>query len=169
MKTLRIFAVCALACIAVSPAYADAINIGQAFSSGLQPYVDAIVSAALAALVGWVLMVVKAKFNVDIDAHLRDGAIAFFHRQASSLVADGAVKLNGVKIEVSNPALAKAANAALDSIPDALKHFGLTPEAVQARIIDFLPRQPAVAQAQAVAMDVANPATPATLGVSTKP
>jgi hypothetical protein len=149
MKSLRIFAVCALACIAVSPAYADAISIGQAFSSGLQPYVDAAV-----------LMVVKTKFNVDIDAQHRAALTTFLQRQASSLVAAGAVKLNGVKIEVSNPAVASAANAALNAIPDALKHFGLTPAALQSRIIDMLPKEPAVAAAQATALDVANPATP---------
>jgi hypothetical protein len=160
MKTLRIFAACALACIAVSPAYADAISIGQAFSSGLQPYVDAAASALIAALIGWVLMVVKAKFNVDIDAQHRAALTAFLQRQASSLVADGAVKLRGVKIEVSNPAVASAANTALNAIPDALKHFGLTPAALQDRIVDMLPKEPAVAAAQATALDVANPATP---------
>jgi hypothetical protein len=71
----------------------------------------------------------------------------------------GAVKLNGVKIEVKNEAVAAAANTALAAIPDALKFFGLTPEKLQKMIIDLLPKEPAVAQAAAVALDVANPAT----------
>lgn len=146
----------------VSPADAAIIDVGQAFGTALQPYVDALVNAAIAALVGWVLYIVKDKFNVDIEARHREALTAFLQRQASSLVADGAVKLQGIKVEVKSEALALAADQALKAIPQALNFFGLTPARVRAMIVDMIPKEPAVAQAQAVAIDVQNPATPST-------
>jgi hypothetical protein len=144
------------------PTYVRAatIDIGSALSGSLQDTINGIVTAAIAALVGWVLMVVKNKFNIDIEAKHRDALQTFLQRQASGLVAMGAVKLSGVKIEVANGTVAGAANAALTAIPDALKFFGLTPDRLEKMIVDLIPKQPAVAQAQAVALDAANPATP---------
>lgn len=136
------------------------INIGQAINGSLQEIINAAVSAAILAIVGWVAMVVKNKFNIDIEAKHRDALTAFLQRQASGLVAAGAVKLDGVKVEVKNEALAAAANSALAAIPAALSFFGLTPEKIATMIVQMIPKQPAVAQAQAVAIDVANPGTP---------
>jgi len=141
-------------------AFAAEINIGQAINGSLQEIINAAVSAAILAIVGWVAMVVKNKFNIDIEAKHRDALTAFLQRQASGLVAAGAVKLDGVKVEVKNEALAAAANSALAAIPAALSFFGLTPEKIATMIVQMIPKQPAVAQAQAVAIDVANPGTP---------
>lgn len=141
-------------------ALAATIDVGQALTGSLQDIINAVVTGLLAALVGWVVVVLKNKFGLDIEAAHRDALTAFLQRQASALVAQGAVKLSGVKIEVQNDALAAAANTALGAIPDALKFFGLTPAKIQGMIVDLLPKQPAVAQAAAVAIDTANPATP---------
>ncbi|MHB0784442.1 hypothetical protein [Bradyrhizobium sp. 5.13L] len=144
----------------IAPAQAATIDIGQAFTGGLVDAVNGAVTAGLTALAGWVFMTMKSKWNIDIEAKHREALTAFLNRQASSLVAKGAVKVQGLKVEVGSDALAVAANTALHAIPDALKFFGLTPEAIQKRILDLLPQQPAVAQAQAIALDVHNPATP---------
>jgi hypothetical protein len=146
--------------VATQAVSAATIDIGQAFNGSLQEIINAIATTAITMLVGWVAIVAKNKFNIDIEAQYRATLTAFLQRQALSLIADGAVKLNGVKITVQNDALAMAANAALAAIPGALNFFGLTPDKIQHMIIDMLPKQPSVAQAQAVAMDAANPATP---------
>jgi hypothetical protein len=149
-----------LVLIAPGYAFAAVIDIGQALTGSLQDIINGAVSALIAGLGGWLFVIFKNKWNIDIEAQNRDALIAFLQRQASGLVAQGAVKLSGVKVEVQNEALAAAANAALAAIPGALKFFGLTPEKIKSMIIDMIPKQPAVAQAQAVAIDVANPATP---------
>jgi hypothetical protein len=148
-----------LLALVVAPgfAFAASIDIGQALTGSL---INGVVTALIAALVGWVAIVIKNKFNIDIEARHREAITAFAQRQASSLIAMGAVKLDGVKVEVHSQALADAANRALSAIPDALAFFGITPASIQQRIIDMLPKEPAVAQAQAVAIDAANPATP---------
>lgn len=132
----------------VVPAHADALNVGAAFAT-LAPYIDSVVGALLTALVGWVLYLAKTRLNVSIDDSARDALQTWLLRQASSLVADGAVKLNGLQVQVSNPALASAANVALQDIPDALKAFGLTPDKLQQMIVDKIPHVPAVAAAVA--------------------
>ncbi len=149
-----------LSALSVAPAQAATIDIGQAFTGGLVDAINGGVAALIAVGVGWLGTILKSKWNIDIEAKHRDALTAFLNRQASSLVAKGAVKVQGLKIEVGSDALAVAANTALHAVPDALKFFGLTPEALQNRILDLLPQQPAVAQAQAIALDVANPATP---------
>lgn len=160
---MRLIIVVALALLlAPAAALAASIDIGQAINGGLLEIISGAIAAAIAALVGWVSIIIKSKFKIDIEARHREALIAFLQRQAGSLVADGAVKLAGIRVEVKSEALAAAANAALAAIPGALKFFGLTPERLQAMIIDMLPRQPAVASAQAIAIDVANPATPST-------
>lgn len=141
-------------------ASAATIDVGQAVVGGLQEIINGVVAAGIAALVGWVAIVVKNKFNIDIEASHREALTAFIQRQASSLIAMGAVQLNGLKIEVQSQALADVANKGLMAIPDALKFFGITPAYLEQMIVDLLPKQPAVAQAQAVALDAANPATP---------
>ena len=152
----------ALALVMVTPtlALSAEINIGQALNGSLQEIINAAVTGLIAALVGWVAIVVKNKFNIDIEARHREALTAFLQRQASGLVAAGAVKLEGVKVEVKSEALAAAANSALSAIPNALAFFGLTPDKIQKMIVDMLPKQPAVAEAQAAAIDNANPATP---------
>lgn len=146
--------------IPFTAAVAATIDIGQAFGGSLQEMVNGAISAALAALVGWVAWIVKSKFSIDIEARHRDALTQFLQRQASGLVAAGAVKVQGLKIEVANEQLALAANSALAAIPGALAFFGLTPLKLQGMIIDMLPKQPAIAAAQAVAIDVENPSTP---------
>lgn len=146
--------------VGVTAAHADAINVGQIFTGSMVDAVNAAVSAAILALVGWVAIVVKNKFNVDIEAQYRDALTVFLQRQASGLVASGSVRLQGVKVEVQSAALAAAANAAIAAIPQAMSFFGLTPAKIESMIVDLLPKQPAVAAAAAVAIDVQNPETP---------
>jgi len=161
MKFLALAGALLLGCIAflTAPAYAATIEVGAAFGT-LAPYVDSTLGVLIVAAVGWVLYLVKNKLNVSIDDSAREALETFLKNQAQNLVAKGAVKLNGVTIEVNSVALATAANAAAKFIPDAMARFGLTPEVLANKIKAVIPAVPSVAAAQAVAIDVANPATP---------
>lgn len=139
------------------------ISIGTAISDLLNNVVIPVVTAAISALIGWVAIVIKKKFNVDIESQYRDALSTFLQRQASSLIASGAVRLNGLKITVQNDSLAAAANAGLVAIPQVMGYFNLTEAHIAKMIVDLIPKQPAVAQAAAVALDAANPATPSKL------
>lgn len=158
-RLLRLFFIIAFVVI-IFPAYAAEISIGKSIGDTLRDIITPIITAAVAALVGWVAMVLKNKFNIDIESQYRDALTTFLQRQASSLIAQGAVRLEGVKINVQSDALASAANAAFVAIPQVINYFGLTPDRIAQMIVDHIPKQPSVAAATAIAMDAANPATP---------
>ncbi len=140
--------------IIATPALADAINVGQAFGF-LEPYINTLVGGLLSILIGWVLYLVKSKLNISVDDSMRDALQTWAKRQASSLVADGLVKVEGLKVNVSNAALANVANLAIAEIPDAVNRFGLTPDKLSGMVLDHIPHVPSVA---AVAAAQAKPA-----------
>ena len=132
------------------------IDIGQALGPFLQPYVDALAQALICSLVGWVLLVVKKKFNVTIDETHRDALITALQNQAGSLIADGFVKIQNGKVTVPSVALAESANEVMAVIPDAAARLGVTPDYVAKRIVDVIP------QTAAGAAMIAAAAPPAT-------
>jgi hypothetical protein len=144
----------------VNPAFAFSIDIGGAISSAFGETINAVIGGVISIAVGWLWYTIQSKLGISIEDSYRDGLTTFLQRQAASLVAQGDVKLQGVKIDVASEGLAAAANAALLAIPQIYKYFGLTPARVAEMIVDYIPKVPSVAQAQAVALDVANPTTP---------
>jgi hypothetical protein len=152
----------ALFVVAAPAAFAASIDIGQTINGSLQEIIIGVVTALVAGLVGWG----GRRREEQIQHRHRGQASRGDHgiRPAAGVEpdCDGCRQLDGVKVEVQNAALADAANRALAAIPDALAFFGITPASIQQRIIDMLPKEPAVAAAQALAIDVANPATPST-------
>lgn len=157
MPAIAVFAVLALA---ASPAFAATIEIGAANVDSLAQIILTLISGLVSIGLGWLGYIVKNKWGIDIEAKHREALRAFIDRQAASLVADGAVWLKGVRVEVNNQFLAAAAETALQAVPEARKFFGLDDSRIANMIIDALPKVPSVAQAQAIAFDVANPATP---------
>lgn len=136
------------------------VEVGTGLAGQLRDIMVTVVAGVATAFLGWVSYWIKQKFGIDIEAKHREALLAFVNRQASSLIAMGAVKLEGVKVDVKSEALASAARMAFDAIPQAMTYFNLTPSVIGAMIVDLIPKQPAVASAQAVALDVKNPETP---------
>jgi hypothetical protein len=122
------------------------IQIGQAFGDFLQPYIDAAVYAILSSLIGWLCIQLQRRTGIEIDQKHREALAHALSNQAGSLIADGLVKIEGEKISVPSEALASAATELMKTIPDAAKHFGITPDYVAARIIDTIPQIAAGAQ-----------------------
>lgn len=141
-----------------APEQGGVINVGQAFSAALEPYINAAVNALIVAFVGWLGMILKNKFNVSIDEGHRDALVTALQNQAGSLIADGAVKMEGAKITVPDKALAQSANEIMAVIPDAAKRLGFTPEYLQKRILDMIPQTAAGAAMVAAATPPAAPA-----------
>jgi hypothetical protein len=103
----------------------------------LEPYVDTLVQLLIAAGFSWFA---KTKYGQMMDKESRDALETFLKNRASSLIADGAVAMEGKTVVVSNTALAAEVNQASKVIPGALKRFGLTPQVVGARIVDAIPQ-----------------------------
>lgn len=148
------------AALAQTAAPNTTVEIGSGIASQIRDIMVTVVAGVATAFLGWVSYWVKAKFGVDIEAKHREALQAFINRQATALLAMGAVKLEGVKIDVKSEAVAQVARMAFTAIPDAMKFFNLSPQIIGDMIVDLIPKQPAVASAQAVALDVKNPETP---------
>lgn len=114
----------------------------------LQPYVDTLVQALIVAFFGWIG---KSKYSQWLDQSGRDALEVFLKNRASSLIADGAVRLQGKAVHVDNGMLYRAANESSTAIPDALKRFNLTPDVIAAKIIDAIPQTTAGAAIVAAA------------------
>lgn len=145
--------------VQVAKASGGVIDIGQAFSTVFEPYVNAIVNALILAGVTYLGNWLRSKYKVEVDQKHREALTVFLQNQAGSLIADGAVSLQGKKINVDNALLANAAAAVFNRIPDAAKHFGLTPDVVAGKIVDAIPQIAAGARmiAQAHAAEQAAP------------
>jgi hypothetical protein len=87
MKTMLRVAIAVALFVVAAPvmALAASIDIGQALTGSLQEVINGVVTALIAALVGWVAIVIKNKFNIDIEARHREAITAFAQRQASGL------------------------------------------------------------------------------------
>lgn len=114
----------------------------------LAPYVDSLIQALIAlgfAIVG------KSKYSQWLDQSSRDALETFLKNRASSLIANGAVRISGKAVHVDSNLLYRAASEASTAIPDALKRFNLTPEVVASKIISAIPQVPAGASIVAAA------------------
>lgn len=103
----------------------------------LEPYVDTVVQALIVAFFGWIG---KSKYTQWLDQSSRDALEVFVKNRASSLLADGAVKMQGKAVQVDNGFLYRAATESATAIPDALKRFNLTPDVVAQKIVDAIPQ-----------------------------
>lgn len=103
----------------------------------LTPYADTIAQALIALGAAWFA---KSKYSAMMDESSRTALETFLKNRASSLLADGAVRMQDKAIHVDNAFLYRAATQASSAIPDALKRFGLTPDVVAAKIIDAIPQ-----------------------------
>lgn len=109
----------------------------------LEPYVDSLVQALIVVGLGWFG---KTKYGQMLDDSSRASLETFLKNRASSLIADGAVKIQGKQVNVHSTLLAAAANEGAIYIPDAMKRFGLTPDAIAQKIVDHIPQTPVGAQ-----------------------
>lgn len=102
---------------------------GTLIFNAVRPFVVELASVIISAAVLWLVGTVKAKFNIDIDAKHRDALQAAL-TNAAGLVIN---RVGGVAGAISLPAgsveLRRGVDYVVESAPDALKHFGITPEA----------------------------------------
>lgn len=124
--------------VAAAPAQPASGGLVQLKAFGwLEPYVDTLVQLIITAVFG---ILAKSKYSQWLDQSSRDALETFLKNRASSLIAAGAVRMEGKTVDVHSAALASAANEAAKAIPDAMKRFGLTPDVVAAKIVDAIPQ-----------------------------
>jgi len=130
----------ALFIFAVAPAFAQTEIPVESFYGIVQPYLLAVVSVVATAIVGWLAELLRRKFNLDIDAAHRDALQTALANGAGLLIGKAGTAVAGKKLDLKSAALAEAVNYVITAVPDAVRHFGITPEAVAEKLQAKLPR-----------------------------
>mgnify|MGYP007106202572 CR=1 FL=1 len=123
-----------------APAFAQTQVAVEGIYNVLQPYLLAVVSAIAAAVVGWLAELLRRKFNLDIDAAHRDALQTALTNGAGLLIGKAGGALADKKLDLKSAALAEAVNYVLQAVPGAIRHFGITPEAVAEKLQAKLPQ-----------------------------
>jgi hypothetical protein len=127
----------------------------------LEPYAVAIVQGLIGLGFAWFA---KSRYSTLLDESSRDALETFLKNRASSLIADGAVRMQGLSINVNSAALAREVELANKLIPGALKRFGLLPSVIADKIIDAIPQTTTGALIIAKAHGVGSPPQPVASG-----
>jgi len=129
---------CALLTAFASPAFAATVDLSGVWGD-VMSYVASIVGVAISALVGWVFMLLKTKIGLSIDDSMR-ASLQAAATNAAGLVLNKLGNALPGSVEISNPLIAEAVQYVLKAAPDAIKHFGLTPDALAEKIVAALPQ-----------------------------
>jgi hypothetical protein len=143
----------ALLCLLVTPAAAETVDASQ-FVLWLKPWLDAVASAVITAVVAavgfwarrWIGLEGEARMREALHSALSTGAAA-----AIAAISDAAARKLS-RIEIESELVAGAVSYVLRATPDAVRFFGLDEarlaEMVRAKLIQLLP---AAAQASSSA------------------
>ncbi len=126
-----------------APAFAQTEVAAEGIHNVLQPYLLAVVSVIATAIVGWLAELMRRKFNLDIDASHREALQTALTNGAGLLIGKAGTAIAGKKLDLKSAALAEAVNYVLQAVPDAIRYFGITPEAVAEKLQAKLPQIPA--------------------------
>jgi hypothetical protein len=125
---------------ASSPAFAQTEVAIHGIYDALQPYLLAVVSVIATAIVGWLAELLRRKFNLDIDAAHREALQTALTNGAGLLIGKAGAAIAAKKLDLKSAALAEAVSYVLAAVPDAIRHFGITPEAVAEKLQAKLPQ-----------------------------
>lgn len=123
-----------------APAFAQTEVAVEGIYNVFQPYLLAVVSVTATAIVGWLAELLRRKFNLDIDAAHREALQTALTNGAGLLIGKAGSAAAGRKFDLKSAALAEAVNYVVQAVPDAIRHFGITPEAVAEKLQAKLPQ-----------------------------
>lgn len=136
----KLFACAVLVLVAVLlvPYLAMAQDTGTQVSldpliDSLYPYVLTIVGAIIAAATAWITKKINEWTGISIEARHREALQSALMNGARYIAAEH--KPTGVSIDLKNRHLAAGVRFVRDSVPDAVKHFGLTTEDIEKHLI----------------------------------
>ena len=129
---VRNMAALGVACLSLillaANAEAQAPTVGDELFGIVRPYLVELASLIIAALAAWLFKLVREKLGIDIEARHREALQAAL-TNAAGLVINRAGGLAGaLDLSAASPILQKGVDYVIAGAPDALKHFGITPE-----------------------------------------
>lgn len=118
---------------AVAQTETTVINLGDLIAPWLE-YLVGIVVVLIGALVTWITTMIKQRTGLDIEAHHREAFQTALTNAAGLVIQRGGELAAGVNIDVKNPAIRDAIMYVNQAAPDAVKHFGITPNMIAEKL-----------------------------------
>lgn len=133
-RTLIAAALIALVFVS-APAFAQSTVIdGGSIFGAWKPYIVEVVGIAVAAIIGLLAAAAKKWLGITIEAGLRDTLQTALTNGAGLALNKIEAATAGMKIDVKNAAVAEAVTYVMKGAPDAIAHFGLTPERLRVMV-----------------------------------
>lgn len=129
----------AIAQVAATAPASSNVDLGGIFGAW-RPYLLDLFGVAAAAVVGLICELVRRKLNLSISAEHRDALQRALTNAAGLALNSLGNKLDGKTVNVKSPEVAQAVNYVAKAAPDALAHFGLTPQALEEKIVAKIPQ-----------------------------
>lgn len=132
---------------------------------GLVPYIDAALGTLITALGALAVVFLKQHFNVVVTAAQETKLESMAKTQAGIWVAKADSAAMNASIDVGSPGIASAANGIIAAAPDLATSLGLTPAAVQQKIVGEIGKLQAASPTSGSTI-VAPTAQPSTMDVT---
>lgn len=139
VRLCTVFVAACLALLSIAAvASAQTPSTGSALFEIVRPFLVEIASVIVSGAVLWLVGTVKAKFNIEIDARHRDALQAALTNAAGLVINRAGGMAGALALPSRNPMIIEGVDYVVKSVPDALKHFGITPEATSAVLAEKL-------------------------------
>jgi cytochrome bd-type quinol oxidase subunit 2 len=129
----RFLAALAVACLALIAlaglAAAQTQSTGSAVFEVFRPFLVEVASVFVSAVVLWLAATMKAKLNIDIEAKHREALQAALTNAAGLVINRAGGMAGAIALPGRSALIVEGVDYVVQSAPDALKHFGITPEA----------------------------------------
>lgn len=104
-------------------------STGTLIFEAVRPFVVEAASVVISAAVLWLAGTVKRKFSIDIDAKHRDALQAALTNAAGLIINRAGGVAGAIALPKGSGQLRQGIDYVIESAPEALRHFGITPEA----------------------------------------
>lgn len=130
---LWLFAALALAAFGATPAAAaeQAVTVGPIYGL-VEPYIRALADVVITGLIGWGAVLIKSWTGIQIEARHREALHSALMTGVTKALARLGVRAEGLTVDLRSQVLAEAVEWAEAAVPDAIAHFGMTPDRVAA-------------------------------------
>ena len=133
---IRIFAPFTLACVGLltvaSFATAQEPSTGSLIFEAVRPFLIEAATALITAAVLWLSATIRSKLNIDIEARHREALQAALTNAAGLVINRAGGAAAALALPSRDGLLGDGVEYIVKSAPEALKHFGITPETVGA-------------------------------------
>lgn len=138
----RLVAAIAVACVGLLAiagiASAQTPSTGSAVFEIVRPYLVELAAGFIVAVVGWLATTIKAKLGIDIEARHREALQAALTNAAGLVINRAGGAVGALHLPTHNPMITEGVDYVVKAAPDALKHFGITPEAARSVLAEKL-------------------------------